>query len=91
MHLNIRGTKHPIRPGITVIGSDKNERYNTILLQDGVSNLFSVYYVLAIVTMRGDSMHSGAVIKIQNAPERFVAYEVGRNDGTVGVVHFQIA
>ncbi|XP_040154999.1 mediator of DNA damage checkpoint protein 1-like isoform X1 [Anopheles arabiensis] len=35
MHLNIRGTKHPIRPGITVIGSDKNERYNTILLQDG--------------------------------------------------------
>uniref|UniRef100_A0A182UPD4 PAX-interacting protein 1 n=1 Tax=Anopheles merus TaxID=30066 RepID=A0A182UPD4_ANOME len=35
MHLNIRGTKHPIRPGITVIGSEKNARYNTILLQDG--------------------------------------------------------
>ncbi|XP_053663518.1 mediator of DNA damage checkpoint protein 1-like [Anopheles marshallii] len=34
MHLNIQGTKHPIRPGITLIGSVQNKRYNTILLQE---------------------------------------------------------
>ncbi|XP_050073441.1 mediator of DNA damage checkpoint protein 1-like [Anopheles maculipalpis] len=34
MHLNVQGTKHPIRPGLSLIGSVANERYNTILLQD---------------------------------------------------------
>ncbi|XP_052896232.1 mediator of DNA damage checkpoint protein 1-like isoform X2 [Anopheles moucheti] len=34
MHLNVQGTKYPIRPGINLIGSVQNKRYNTILLQD---------------------------------------------------------